>query len=238
MDTLLAFSTQAGFFVRPLVLFCLALGLWFGLRRTPLAARSRLVTWLAISVPLLAWYLLVNWIGQNEIYRSMPWIVPVEIFVPPVIWLVLLMRSTRIAAIIDAIPQSWLIGIQAYRTFGFAFLVLWATGRAPGVFAIPAGGGDLLTGVLALPVALLVHWRVAYSRAAAYGWNLFGLADFVYGISIALLLATPGLRYPFIMIPTFMVPLAIILHSLSLWQLTRSARRDPRQNPRATALAH
>jgi hypothetical protein len=236
METILAFGAQAGFVIRPLVLFFALLGLALGVRRTALARGSQMATWLAVAVPLLAWYLLMNWIGQSDLYQSIPWARPVAILAPPVIWLVLLMRSARMAAVFDAMPQSWLIGLQVYRTLGVVFLLLWAAGRAPAIFALPSGIGDATTGILALPVALYVQWRKPNWRIAGYGWNLFGLADLAIALSIAFFVASPGLRYPAILIPTFMVPLGIILHSLSLWQLSRSASR--KQSPRATALAH
>jgi hypothetical protein len=237
MDTLVAFSTQTGFVTRPLVLFFVLLGFALGLRRTALARGSQVATWLAIAVPLLAWFLLMNWVGQSDLYRSIPWTLRLAILAPPLLWLVLLMRSARIAAVLDAIPQSWLIGLQVYRTLGYVFLVLWAAGRAPAIFALPGGIGDAVTGILALPVALYVQWRKPYWRIAGYAWNLFGLADFAIGLSIAFFVASPGLRYPVIMIPTFMVPLSIILHSLSLWQLTRAGEREGRPSHLATALA-
>ncbi len=238
MDTLVAFSTQTGFVTRPLVLFFVLLGLALGLRRTAFARGSQVAIWLAIAVPLLAWYLLMNWVGQSDLYQSAPWTRPLAILAPPLLWLGLLMRSARMAAVLDTIPQSWLIGLQVYRIFGYVFLVLWAAGRAPAIFALPSGIGDATTGILALPVALYVQWRKPNWRIAGYAWNLFGLVDFAIALLIAFFVASPGLRYPAIMIPTFMVPLSIILHSLSLWQLSRSAGRDRKQSPRATALAH
>src|SRR6266403_3578279 len=76
MDTLVAFSTQTGFVTRPLVLFFVLLGLALGLRRTAFARGSQVAIWLAIAVPLLAWYLLMNWVGQSDLYQSAPWTRP------------------------------------------------------------------------------------------------------------------------------------------------------------------
>jgi len=43
----------------------------------------------------------------------------------------------------------------------------------------------------------------------------------VVALSIASFVVSSGFRYPLIMIPTFAVPLGIILHALSIWQLSR-----------------
>src|SRR5262249_30338754 len=51
-----------------------------------------------------------------------------------------------------------------------------------GVFAIPAGVGDLLTGLFA---PLIAYWWVAgkpYARTAAIAWNMFGIADLVNAV--------------------------------------------------------
>src|SRR5262249_22138941 len=85
----------------------------------------------------------------------------------------------------------------------------------------PSWHGDLLTGSLALPVAIYVARRGSRWRLVGYGWNLFGLVDFAVALSIATFAVSSGFRYPVIMILTFAVPLGIILHALSLWQLSR-----------------
>jgi len=35
------------------------------------------------------------------------------------------------ADLIDAIPLSWLVGVQFYRSLGIMFLILWADGHLP-----------------------------------------------------------------------------------------------------------
>jgi hypothetical protein len=50
--------------------------------------------------------------------------------------------------LIDAVPQSWLVGLQFYRVLGAIFLVMYAQGRMPAAFALPAGAGDVAIGLL------------------------------------------------------------------------------------------
>ena len=196
MSTILPIVPYISVVTRPIFMALMLLGLWFGLRRTPLADRARMVTWLAVAVPLLAWFLLMNWVALLDIYRSVPWARPVAILIPPLIWLILLTRSSRIAMVLDAIPPSWLLGLQFFRVFGFVFLVFWAAGRAPGVFALPAGIGDVLTGSLALPIAFYVHRRAPRWRLAGYALNLIGLSDFAIAVSISLVLGAIRFPYP------------------------------------------
>ena len=215
------------------------LGLWLGLSRTDLSQPARVGVWLAIAIPFTVWLGTVWALAVNGVFsraagalRVPP--LPVAIFVPVLVGLLLLMRSTRVGVILDATPPSWLIGIQAYRVFGGIFLVNWAKGLMPGAFALPAGTGDVLVGLLALPVAFYVSRRGPAGRAAGIAWNLLGLADFAVAIAMGAMSSPGPLQavsfaqpnrllgtYPSVMIPAFAVPSSIILHVLSLWQLRR-----------------
>ena len=164
---------------------------------------------------------------------------PFAIFIPVLVGLVLLTRSRRIVALLDVTPRSWLIGVQVYRVFGGTFLGAWVGGKAPGAFALPAGIGDVLVGLLALPVAYYLQSGARGGRTAAYAWNLLGLTDFAVAVSMGFLtgpgrfqtfaLDQPNVLtsvFPTAMIPAFGVPTSIILHGLSLWQLRRTSRMD------------
>jgi hypothetical protein len=139
--------------------------------------------------------------------------------------------------VLDAMPASWLIALQAYRVFGSAFLIGWVRGLVPGVFALPARIGDLITGLLAVPVAISLAAGTLEAREAAVAWNVFGLLDFAIAVSIALMIAPGPLQvivpnipnattgiYPNVMVPAFAVPSSILLHVLSLRQLSRCSR--------------
>ena len=217
-------------------------GLWLGLSRTDFDSRTRLLTWLAIVVPLTAWLATAWALAIEGVFRTPPGGVPrlpFAIFIPILVGLLLLTRSKRVAAILAVTPPSWLIGVQVYRIFGGIFLVQWASGNAPGVFALPAGTGDVLVGLLALPVAAYLQSGAWHGRAAAYAWNLLGLLDLAVAVGLGFL-SSPGRfqllaldqpnvltsTYPTAMIPAFGVPSSIILHGLSLWQLRRPSRKE------------
>jgi len=147
--------------------------------------------------------------------------------------LTLLTRSQTVAAAVDAAPLWWLIAYQMFRVNGgVIFLPLWYYGFLPGFFALPAGIGDTLTGLFAI-VAVVALWRDApLARPLAYAVNVFGMADLIYAISMGVtstLTSTtaevsPIVMYPLIMVPAFGVPLAFVVHCLSIWQLRRRGR--------------
>jgi hypothetical protein len=220
---------------RPAIIAVLLMGLWVGLRRTDLAPNARITTWFGVAVPLVAWFVAADWLGRSGVYDPRPDglpLLPVAIFLPLAVGLALTLRSSRLAAVLDVIPQSWLIGFQVYRVLGMVFLIQFARGLAPWQFALPAGMGDVLTGLLALPAASYLIARGARAVPRAVAWNIFGITDLVVAITMGAL-TTPGpfqamafdhpngFSYPLVMIPTFAVPLSLILHGLSLRQLAR-----------------
>ena len=194
-------------------------------------------------MPYTLW-LAVIWSGAIDgVFRPggnrLP-LVPLAIFLPVIVGVPILVRSKRIGEVLDAMPASWLIGLQVYRVFGGIFLVGWARGVIPSLFALPAGIGDVTTGLLALPVAYSLASRNSNAVRGAIAWNIFGLLDFTIAVGIGLITApgpfqlikpsipNTGLGlYPNVLIPAFAVPSSILLHVLSLRQLRRVARRRP-----------
>jgi hypothetical protein len=218
-------------------------GLWLGLSRTDFSMSKRITIWLAIAIPFTLWLAVVWAMAVNGAFQPIPGVVrlprlPIAIFAPVIIGLFFLLRSKSIAAFLDATPAPWLIALQVYRIFGGIFLVNWMHGTVAGVFAVPAGIGDALTGIMALPVALLLASGTARGRSAAMAWNIFGLLDFAVAITLGTL-SSPGPfqifgldipaslagTYPIVLIPAFAVPSSILLHALSIRQLRRIGRR-------------
>jgi hypothetical protein len=215
----------------------IVLGLWLALERTGLTQRQRLGLWLAVVVPYTLWLAVIWSVAVNGVFRpgnNTPPLVPLAIFLPVIVGAPILLRSKRIGEVLDAMPASWLVGLQVYRVLGGIFLVGWARGVIPGIFALPAGIGDVTTGLLALPVAYLLVSRNGDGVRPAIAWNIFGLLDFTIAIGIGLATAPGPLQvivpsipntgvglYPAVLIPAFAVPSSILLHVLSLRQLRR-----------------
>lgn len=225
--------------VRVFIHILLALGLWLGLERAELTPRQRRNVWLAIMVPFTLWLAVIWSAAINGVFKPghAPPLLPFAIFLPVIIGAPLLLRSKRLGQVLDAMPAAWLIALQLYRVFGGVFLVGWAYGGIPGVFALPAGIGDVTTGLLAIPVALSLGAGTLTARKAAIAWNVFGLFDFAVAVAIGLMITPGPLQlivpsisnagvglYPNVMIPAFAVPSSILLHALSLRQLSRRGK--------------
>src|ERR1700731_2837306 len=226
--------------IRPLIA-AIALGLiWIGATRMEGPAQSRYATAGALSVVFIAWLAVAQYLGSaNAYFATSENAVPTVLFgllIPLMTAAVGLRLSGRIASLVSAIPLHWIVAAQVYRIGGGIFLVLWADGRMPWQFALPAGIGDVVTGIVAVVVAAQVAQKPIGAGRAAYAWCLFGIADLVVAIAMGamtspgrvhlLALDAPNLlvtAYPLVMVPTFAVPLALMLHGLVLLRLQRGA---------------
>ena len=224
--------------IRPLIV-AIALGLiWTGAARMKAPRGSRYTTAGMLSAVLIAWLAVAQYVGSNNMYfASTETAVPTIMFgllIPLVIAALGLWLSGSIASLVSAIPLQWIVAAQVYRVGGGIFLVLLADGRLPWQFALPAGIGDVATGGFAVVVALSLAKNAAGARRATYAWCLFGIADLVVALAMGamtspgrahlLAIESPNLlisSYPLVMIPTFAVPLALMLHGLVLWRLRR-----------------
>ena len=220
----------------------IAVGLWLGVESTDLTPSQRRTTWLAIMTPYTLWFAVAWSAAINGAFitdvSALP-LLPLAIFLPVIIGAPVLLLSKRAGQVLDAIPASWLVALQLYRVFGSWALAAWLRGALPGVFALPAGTGDLLTGLFAVPTAIAVAIGTAQGRRAAMIWNIFGLADFAIAVTLGMV-TTPGQFqlivsnlpsigagvYPNVLTPAFVVPSSILLHALSLRQLRRRGRAE------------
>jgi hypothetical protein len=120
---------------------------------------------------------------------------------------------------------------QVMRVVGGVFLIAWAIGDLPAVFALPAGLGDIAVGIAAVQVARRGRGMLAF--------HLLGLLDLVVAVGIGFLAGlgphplidvTPSTeavtRLPLVLIPVVLVPLAAALHIQALRRL-RSAATVP-----------
>jgi hypothetical protein len=219
----------------------IGLGLWLGLESTDLTPGQRRTTWLAVMIPYTLWFAVAWSAAVNGIFRTgaspLP-LLPLAIFLPVIVGAPLLLSSMRVGQALDAMPVTWLVAVQLYRVFGAVWLVGALRGTLPSVFGWPAGIGDVLTGLFALPAAIAVATGTAQGRRAAIAWNIFGLADLAVAVTLGLI-TSPGLfqlivpnvqsigagAYPNVLTPAFVVPSSILLHALSLRQLRRRNTR-------------
>jgi hypothetical protein len=224
--------------VRPLVTIIALSLIWLGAARMPASAKSRYATAGVLSAVLIGWLAVASYLAAANAYSATTEAaVPTLLFgllIPLAVAAVGLWRSESVARLVSAIPLPWLVAAQVYRIAGGIFLVLWADGRMPWQFALPAGIGDVTTGIVAVVVAALLARNATGAHRATYAWSFFGIADLVVAITMGAMTSpgrphllafdAPNLlisSYPLVMVPTFAVPVALMLHGLVLWRLRR-----------------
>lgn len=138
--------------------------------------------------------------------------------------------------------QRHLILLNLWRLVGAIFLMLMASGQVPALWALPAGIGDVIVGATAPWIAR--HVETPQGKRRAIIFNLFGMADLIVAVGLGIM-TSPGpahvfatmptsevlTRFPLALVPTFLVPLAFVIHMVSLWQLLGGASvltRSPR----------
>jgi hypothetical protein len=200
-------------------------------RGTVQATASVLVGWFAIAVAL----------ALAGVYSSATSRIPTIQFgiaIPILIGCLMIWRWPAVSRLIDAVPRHWVIAIQFYRVEGLTFLVLFAAGLLPGLFALPAGLGDVAVGLLAAAIGIGAARGRPLNPRTVLRWNLLGIADLIVALSTGFLTAPSAFQmfaferpnvlistFPLVLIPTFLVPLAILLHIISLIQLGRAGAR-------------
>ena len=128
--------------------------------------------------------------------------------------------------------------LQHWRVVGFLFLALYAFNVLPGLFAWPAGVGDVAIGLAATFIVARLDRDPDFALSRTFlSFNLLGLLDFAVAIVTAGLaagsfpaLAASGLTsapmdiWPLNIFPSFIVPAFIILH-LTVLLKVRALRR-------------
>jgi hypothetical protein len=197
---------------------------------------------LPLAVVLSAWFLLAVGGGLSGWFiaprTQPPLAILLAIAVPPLAFALLYQTSRRFAALVLSLDLKLITSLQSFRVIGAMFLVLYAFGLLPPFFAIPAGLGDLAVGLAAPFLALRIARDAPGWPRQIYWFNLLGLLDFVFAVGTGVLTSNTSLgvladhtlparanlaAFPLSLVPTFLVPLYIILHAIALLQLAQTS---------------
>ncbi|HEV3408750.1 MAG TPA: hypothetical protein VG095_00520 [Chthoniobacterales bacterium] len=194
-----------------------------------------------VAIALIGWLALVVSIALNDAFASSPGAPPIRIALGLTLPILLFLTWFRASAAFRRFVRSsylpLLVTVQAWRFGGAAFIALHMHGIVPGIFAWPAGLGDMAIGLTAPWIVLRLVRRPEFAVSRAFvWWNLLGILDLVVAVSIGALTTTlasgaPGEitaaamgQLPLVLVPTFLVPVFIMLHLTALIQV-RARRR-------------
>jgi hypothetical protein len=211
-----------------LVVVAIVLLMW----RAATSPRTALVAVIA-GLGLAAWLLFTSIAAQRGFYLPPP--TPA---IPPVgVQLVLALVGMSLCLLVSPslrgllTDQRNLIRLNVWRLVGGVFLGLMVAGQVPALWAVPAGVGDVLIGATAFWVAGGLAAPGGKRRALIFNW--LGLLDLVVAVGLGVT-TSPGVgqlfhtsptaellsHFPMVLVPMFLVPLAVMVHVVSLWQLS------------------
>jgi hypothetical protein len=192
---------------------------------------------LVVSV-LAIWFVLVFILGASGVFARPPEAPPLPILlgftVPLLLFAAAYLRWGAFRESVLTADLPLLTATQAWRAGGLGFLALYAHGVLPGLFAWPAGLGDIAIGVTAPWVALALVHNPAFGKSRLFVvWNLLGILDLVTAVGTGTLSSgfvaalkgnvttAPMAQLPLVLIPAYLVPLFIMFHVTALLQARR-----------------
>lgn len=144
-----------------------------------------------------------------------------------------------VSEILRNIPLYRLVALSFYRVVGLLFIYIYfSSGALTRGFAMNAGWGDLITGLLALPVAWMVFKNAPLFKVALLAWSAFGICDLILAPLSAFLYGPSDLTvFPLNVIPIFLgPPFGIMLHLIVLRAAWLQGRLSVRQGKTQTPI--
>jgi hypothetical protein len=205
--------------------------LYGGAVRAGLGRRRATLLAGAAAVVFGGWLTASAVIAEQGWYRTLPWF-PLAV----IGYLGVLLALRRIPVVARALAAPGAASRLEYphtpRVVGVVFLLYLALGQLPALFALPAGLGDIASGV----AAPLVARRLARGagRRAGLWFTAFGMTDLVVALTLGALSgfyllsvhpsSAPITELPLALIPTATVPLFFALHITAVSALVRTPR--------------
>lgn len=195
-----------------------------------------------MSINKITWTVLATWLaavlfvgtvgGFQQPHGQPPLPLLLALTLPLATFLAAYYRSTAFRQLVLTADLGTLAAVQAWRAGGLGFLSLYAYGLLPGLFAWPAGLGDIAIGATAPWIGAALA-RPAFAGTRRFvTWNLLGILDLVVAVSLGVLASglvpdvttvptTPMSQLPLVLIPAYLVPLFVMLHLTALFQARR-----------------
>jgi hypothetical protein len=188
---------------------------------------------------LAAWIAYGGILGYTGVIANTSTLPPGMIYLlVPIIMMAVFLASSRIGETVALSFPLWLlVGMESFRTIVEIFLhQLWLDGQIPEMMTFHGANFDILIGISAPIVAWLLASRRISDRLAL-AWNVIGIV-MLLNVAVRAVLTTQGPlhliatevpnvaigTFPYTYIPGLMVPLALVLHVLSIRVLRKRIR--------------
>lgn len=188
-----------------------------------------------VGVVTAAWLGLVLLLGAKGAFVASPGLPPLPIFlglaIPLAVFFAAYLGWNRFREFVLGSDIRFVAAIQGWRWAGLGFFSLYAHRILPGLFAFPAGLGDMAIGFTAPWIVLGLIRDPSFTISKRFViWNYMGILDLVVAVSLGTICSgfIPGLvgnvttgpmaQLPLILIPAYLVPFFIMLHFTALAQ--------------------
>lgn len=202
--------------------------------RTDLVQQNRMIRLVATGLSL--WLLIIAVLsigGYFSNYRYLPpRLILFGLFIP-LVFTVFLLFSKSFTVILRRIPPSWLIKVQSYRIVLELMLILAFLGDLlPFQLTFLGFNMNIVAGITALFAGSIFFRKGRFLKPETVIWNIFGVLLLLMVVFIAIISIPAHYRifmnepsskiissFPFIWIPTFLVPLSLAFHLFSIKQV-------------------
>jgi hypothetical protein len=205
----------------------------------PLAAPERPAqvdrTPMLLALALLLWLVALAYLGSRNVFLARPGQPPLGLAAAAVTPLLAFAAAWRLWPAFRRLALGAdvrvLTVLQAWRLVGFGFIALHVQGVLPGVFAWPAGLGDM---AIALEAPLMLRGLLRHAGFIGdwrfLAWNLLGILDLLVALTLGALASglspalsgpittAPLAQLPLLLIPGCLVPLMLMAHLTTLLQ--------------------
>ena len=186
--------------------------------------RSALAVTLGVGALLATWLAAAVATGGADVFLGRPEVIAGVLLIPIFAGVLL----TRISVVRDALAAPRVLALltlaNVWRVLGIVFITLYLQHSLPAQFALPAGIGDVIIG-LAAPVVAYAMWKHPARRRLPITFHALGLLDLAMAVTLGVTSAPGALQLftgepntlpmtvlPEVLVPTFLVPIGVIIH--------------------------
>lgn len=160
------------------------------------------------------------------------------VVIPPLVFFLVLFYSKQFHDLNEHYNNFWLVYLQSFRILmEFILWLLYRYNVIPVQMTFEGRNFDILVGITAPFIAYYCFVKKTWSPKVALVWNFAGLLLLINIVAVAILSTPYPFRYfmnepantvvfsfPFIWLPAFVVPFALLLHLISIRRLLSGMR--------------
>lgn len=217
------------------IAFIILIAVYVTSRRANLPGEERRNNFVVSLVVIMVWLVFMLIMANSGLLTNYTALPPrlLLIVVPPLVFFLLLFRSAQFNELTEQFNVFWVVYAQSFRILmEFILWLLYRYNVIPVQMTFEGRNLDILVGLTAPFIAYYCFVKKSWSLKVALGWNIAGLL-LLANIVVVAILSTPYpfrqfmnepantviFYFPFIWLPGFVVPFALLLHLIAIRRL-------------------